>query len=207
MGGQTMAFADLRAAATRDYKVVFPVAALLILVILAVLLRSVVAPLYLLAGVWLGFGATLGAAVIAFQGIKGNAGTMFMMPMICYIFVVALGSDYNILLTTRLREEIVEGATPHDAASMAVLHAGPTVAAAGVILAGTFASLMLSGISLMVEMGFAVMIGILLVSFVMASVLVPSVATLLGRRIWWPGHRYQPSDAEVEKKPAEQPLL
>jgi RND superfamily putative drug exporter len=197
VGGQTMAFADLRAAATRDYKVVFPVAAVLILVILVVLLRSVVAPLYLLAGVWLGFGATLGAAVIAFQVIKGNVGTMFMMPMICYIFVVALGSDYNILLTTRLREEIVEGATPHDAASMAVLHAGPTVAAAGVILAGTFASLMLSGISLMVEMGFAVMLGILLVSFVMASVLVPSVATLLGRRIWWPGHRYEPTAEEL----------
>ena len=207
VGGQTMAFADLRAAATRDYRVVFPIAALLILLILAVLLRSIVAPLYLLAGVWLGFGATLGAAVIAFQGIKGDVGTMFMMPMICYVFVVALGSDYNILLTTRLREEIVEGASPHDAAAMAVQHAGPTVAAAGIILAGTFASLMLSGISLLLEMGFAVMLGILLVAFLMASVLVPSVATVLGRRIWWPGHQYDSSGEERDSESVEGPLV
>lgn len=187
LGGQTMAFADIREAANRDYKVIFPVAAVLILLILAVLLRSVVAPFYLLAGVWLGFAATLGATVIAFQGIGGSAGVMFMMPMVCYVFVVAVGSDYNILLTTRLREEILEGATPHDAAAMAVEHAGPTVASAGLILAATFGSMMLSGIDLLYQIGFAVMVGILLVAIVMASALIPSVATLLGRRVWWPG--------------------
>lgn len=189
VGGQTMAFADIRSATNRDYSVVFPVAALAILAILVVLLRSVIAPLYLLAGVWLGFAATLGTSVIAFQGVMGDAGLMFMMPMICYLFVVAVGTDYNILLTTRLREEIVGGASPHSAAAMAVEHAGPTVASAGVILAGTFGSLMLAGISLLAEMGFAVAIGILLVAIVMASVLLPSIATLLGRLVWWPGHR------------------
>ncbi len=112
-----------------------------------------------------------------------------MMPMVCYVFVVAVGSDYNILLTTRLREEIIEGATPHDAAAMAVEHAGPTVASAGLILAATFGSMMLSGISLLFQIGFAVMAGILLVAVVMAAALIPSVATLLGRRVWWPGHQ------------------
>ena len=189
VGGQSMGFADVRAASNRDYRVVYPVAALLILLILAVLLRSLVAPFYLLAGVALGFAATLGASVIAFQWIGGDAGIMFAMPMIVYLFVVAVGTDYNILLTTRLREEIVEGASPHDAAAMAVAHGGPTVASAGVILAGTFASLLTAGVTLLAEMGFAVAVGIMLVAFVMAATLVPSVATLLGHRVWWPGHQ------------------
>ncbi len=189
VGGQSMGFADVRAASNRDYRVVYPVAALLILLILAVLLRSLVAPFYLLAGVALGFAATLGASVIVFQWIGGDAGIMFAMPMIVYLFVVAVGTDYNILLTTRLREEIVEGASPHDAAAMAVAHGGPTVASAGVILAGTFASLLTAGVTLLAEMGFAVAVGIMLVAFVMAATLVPSVATLLGHRVWWPGHQ------------------
>ena len=171
-------------------------------------LRSVVAPLYLLVGVALGFAATLGASVIVFQGILGDPGIVFMMPMIVYLFVVAVGTDYNILLTTRLREEVVEGASAHDAAAMAVAHAGPTVAAAGVILAGTFASLMVTGVKLLSEMGFAVAIGILLVALVMASTLVPSVATLLGRRIWWPGHQVgQPQPAMAGAAAAPQPEL
>ena len=131
-----------------------------------------------------------------------------MMPMIVYLFVVAVGTDYNILLTTRLREEVVEGASAHDAAAMAVAPAGPTVAAAGVILAGTFASLMVTGVKLLSEMGFAVAIGILLVALVMASTLVPSVATLLGRRIWSPGHQVgQPQPAMAGAAAAPQPEL
>jgi RND superfamily putative drug exporter len=199
VGGQSMAFADVRAATNRDLSVVFPVAALLIVLILALLLRSVIAPVYLLVSVSLGFAATLGASVIAFQWIKGDPGIAFMMPMIVYLFVVAVGTDYNILLTTRLREEIVDGASPLDAAAMAVRHAGPTVAAAGVILAGTFGSLMSTGITLLSEMGFAVAIGILLVAFVMASIFVPSVATLLGQWIWWPGHQGDPEEARASE--------
>jgi RND superfamily putative drug exporter len=204
VGGESMGFADLRTASDRDYRVVYPVAALLILLILAVLLRSLVAPFYLLAGVALGFVATLGASVIAFQWVLGDAGIVFAMPMIVYLFVVAVGTDYNILLTSRLREEIVGGASPHDAAAMAVAHAGPTVASAGVILAGTFASLMTAGVTLLAEMGFAVAVGILLVALVMASILVPSIATLLGHRVWWPGHqgvRSLTSSANVSERP------
>jgi putative drug exporter of the RND superfamily len=201
VGGQTMAFAELRQASSHDYKVVFPVAALLILLILFLLLRSIIAPLYLLAGVWLGYAATLGASVIAFQLIGSDPGLMFMMPMICYLFVVAMGTDYNILLTSRLREEIIDGATPHNAAALAVLHGGPTVASAGIIFAGTFCMLMVTGITLLAEMGFAVAVGILLVAIVMAAILMPSIATLLGHKVWWPGHQDDPTRAPKEDLP------
>ena len=189
VGGQTMVTADTRKATNHDYKVVFPVAALLILLILAALLRSAVAPLILLVGVGLGFAATLGASVIAFQGIKGDAGLVSMLPMIVYLFVVAVGTDYNILLTGRLREEISERVPHREAAARAVEHAGPTVASAGIILAGTFGSLMLAGVGLLSETGFAVAAGIILVAIVMAGILIPSLATLLGDRLWWPGRK------------------
>jgi RND superfamily putative drug exporter len=192
-----MVTADVRTATKHDYKVVFPVAALLILLILGALLRSAVAPLTLLVGVGLGFAATLGASVIAFQGIKGDPGLVSMLPMIVYLFVVAVGTDYNILLTSRLREEVSEGVAPREAAARAVEHAGPTVASAGIILAGTFGSLMLAGVDLLSEMGFAVAIGIILVAILMASVLIPSLATLIGERLWWPGHA-QPARTKTD---------
>ncbi len=189
IGGESMSLADVSHATNRDYTIVYPFAAALILMILAVLLRSVIAPLYLLVGVGLGYTATLGASVHVFQGLQGHSGLLFMMPILVYLFVVAVGTDYNILLTTRLREEIVGGASPRRAAALAVEHGGPTVASAGIILAGTFGSLMLTGVSLLSEIGFAVASGIVLVAIVMASIFVPSVATLLGRFIWWPGHQ------------------
>jgi RND superfamily putative drug exporter len=189
IGGESMSLADISHATNRDYTVVYPFAAGLILLILAVLLRSLIAPLYLLLGVGLGYTATLGASVHVFQGLQGHPGLLFMMPILVYLFVVAVGTDYNILLTTRLREEILSGASPRRAAALAVEHGGPTVASAGIILAGTFASLMLTRVSLLAEIGFAVASGIVLVAIVMASVFVPSVATLLGRFIWWPGHQ------------------
>src|SRR5262249_1198149 len=145
VGGTTSVFADFQKAMDRDYAVVFPVAAIVIAIILALLLRSLVAPWYLMASVGLGFGATLGAAVILFQDIKGDDGLVFLLPIYIYLFVVALGTDYNILMIARLREEAREGKDAHDAAAEAVKHAGPTVAAAGLILSGTFASLMLGG--------------------------------------------------------------
>jgi putative drug exporter of the RND superfamily len=172
--------------------VVFPVAAAIIALILAGLLRSVIAPIYLLGAVALGFAATLGAGVAIFQGAAGEAGLLFMLPIMLYLFVVAIGTDYNILMTARLREEISEGHDPRTAADLAVEHAGPTVAAAGVILAGTFASLSLTGIGLLVQMGVTIAIGVLIVSMLMAILFVPSVSALLGRRVWWPGHRGDP---------------
>jgi putative drug exporter of the RND superfamily len=203
VGGTTMTAADTRTATNHDYKTILPVAAILILLILALVLRSAFAPWLLLAGVGGGFAATLGASVLAFQKISGDNGITAMLPMIVYLFVVAVGTDYNILLTKRLREEVVDGgASPRDAAARAVEHAGPTAAAAGLILAGTFGSLMLAGVSLLSQTGFAVAAGILIVSIVMATVLIPSLAALIGNRLWWPGHKPANNEATDQTRPA-----
>jgi len=105
-----------------------------------------------------------------------------------YLFVVALGTDYNILMIARLREEAREGRDPRQAAAMALRHTGPTIGAAGLILAGTFASLMLAGNTILSQVGFAVSCGIVLAAFVMAMFFSPSITALLGHRAWWPGH-------------------
>ncbi|GIF52196.1 RND superfamily putative drug exporter [Asanoa ferruginea] len=188
VGGMSSIFADVKSANDRDLRVIFPVAGVLIALILALLLRSLVAPIYLIVAVVLGFFSTLGATVIAFQGIGNGPGLSFTLPIILYLFVVAIGTDYNILMIARLREEARLGNDPRTAADLAVEHAGPSVGAAGLILAGTFASMMLAGIAFLVEMGFSVSIGILIAAFVMAMFLVPSLTALIGRRAWWPGH-------------------
>ncbi|GAA1268774.1 MMPL family transporter [Kitasatospora nipponensis] len=189
VGGITSIYKDINAAMAHDYKLVFPLAALLIMVILALLLRSVVAPWYLMAAVGLGFGATVGATTLVFQNFKGEAGIFFMLPMFIYLFVVAIGTDYNILMIARLREEAQEGRTPREAASMAIRHGGPTVAAAGGILAATFATMCFAGNTLFSEIGFSVAFGIVVSAFVMAMFFTPALTALLGRAAWWPGHQ------------------
>ncbi|MFJ7073674.1 MMPL family transporter [Streptomyces sp. NPDC098781] len=188
VGGMSSIFKDIDTAVNHDYRTVFPVAAVLIMLILGLLLRSVVAPWYLIASVGLGFGATLGATVWIFQEGAGHSGLMFMLPVIMYLFVVAIGTDYNILMIARLREEAREGREPREAAGMALRHAGPTVAAAGFILAATFATMMLAGNALLTEMGFAVSFGIAIAAFVMAMFFTPSLTALIGHAAWWPGH-------------------
>ncbi|MBK3572430.1 MMPL family transporter [Streptomyces sp. MBT65] len=188
VGGMSSIYKDINSAVNHDYRTVFPVAALLIMLILGLLLRSVVAPWYLIASVGLGFGATLGATVWIFQDAQGHPGLMFMLPVIMYLFVVAIGTDYNILMIARLREEAREGRDPREAASMALRHAGPTVAAAGFILAATFATMMLAGNALLTEMGFAVSFGIAVAAFVMAMFFTPSLTALIGHAAWWPGN-------------------
>jgi RND superfamily putative drug exporter len=105
-----------------------------------------------------------------------------------YLFVVALGTDYNILMISRLREEARAGMSPHDAAAHAIRQSGPTIGAAGLILAGTFASLTLAGNSILQQVGFAVSAGIVLAAFVMSMFFSPSLTALIGTRVWWPGH-------------------
>jgi RND superfamily putative drug exporter len=198
VGGSTSVFADFQKAMDRDYAVVFPVAAIVIAIILALLLRSLVAPWYLMASVGLGFGATLGAAVILFQHVKGDAGLIFLLPIYIYLFVVALGTDYNILMIARLREEAREGKDAREAAAQAVTHAGPTVGAAGLILAGTFASLMLGGNSLLTALGFSISFGIFVAAFVMAMFFTPALTALIGHAAWWPGHGDETREPERE---------
>jgi RND superfamily putative drug exporter len=188
VGGETAIFVDIQSAMDHDYAVVFPVAAIVIMLILGLVLQSVVAPLYLMASVGLGFGATLGATVLLFQNSGSNNGLIFLLPVIMYMFVVALGTDYNILMITRLREEVKDGRSPREAAAEAVRHAGPTIAAAGLILAGSFGSLMLAGQSILTQMGFAISAGIAVAAFVMAMFFTPALTALIGRAAWWPGH-------------------
>ena len=188
VGGTTAVYVDINKAVNHDYAVVFPVAAIIITLILGLVLRAVVAPLYLMASVGLGFGATLGATVLLFQNSGGNNGLIFMLPVIMYMFVVALGTDYNILMITRLREEARAGRSPREAAAEAVRHAGPTIGAAGLILAGSFASLMLAGQSTLTQMGFAISAGIAIAAFVMSMFFTPAVTALVGHAAWWPGH-------------------
>lgn len=113
---------------------------MLIAVVLGLLLRSLVAPWYLLGAVGLTFAANLGATVLIYQRLLGNNGLLFELPVNVYMFVVGLGTDYNVLMVSRLREEVRQGNTPRDATALAISRA----ASAGIILAGTFASLLLA---------------------------------------------------------------
>jgi RND superfamily putative drug exporter len=203
VGGTTAIYADINSANNRDLKVILPVAALLIAIILALLLRSVVAPVYLVVAVLLNFAATLGAAIYLFQGAAGHPGVTFQLPIVLYLFVLAIGTDYNILMIARLREEARAGHGPRAAAALAVQHAGPSVGAAGLILAGTFGVLALAPVSFLQQIGFSVATGILLAAFVMSMFLVPSLTALLGHAAWWPGH----GDAgRAATAPAEPPV-
>nr|WP_238355647.1 MMPL family transporter [Kribbella sandramycini] len=186
LGGVTSAYTDIRDANDRDLKVIFPVAGGLIAIILALLLRSLVAPVILMLAVVLSFFSSIGATVFVFQGAVGHPGVSFSLPIMLYLFVVAIGTDYNILMIARLREEAEVGTDPRTAADLAIEHGGPSVAAAGLILAGTFSSLMLAGMALLTEMGFSVAAGIVISAFVMSIFLVPSVTALLGKWAWWP---------------------
>ncbi|MEV0399762.1 MMPL family transporter [Actinoallomurus sp. NPDC050550] len=201
VGGTTAAFADINEINNRDLSVILPVAVLLIGLILALLLRALVAPVYLVIAVLLGFAATLGATVGLFQGVEGKSGLMFQLPIILYLFVLAIGTDYNILMIARLREEAREGHDPRRAAALGIQHAGPTVAAAGVILAGTFGVLTLSPDSMSAEIGFGVAIGILLSAFVMSAFFVPSITALMGHKAWWPGR------GDAVRRPEEPPTV
>jgi RND superfamily putative drug exporter len=189
VGGATAVIVDMRAVTNRDLRVIFPIAAAFIFIILAVLLRSLVAPVFLLLCVGLGYIATLGASSLIFLKFGNAPGLIFFIPLFMYIFVVAIGTDYNILTITRLREEVRGGMSPRRAADMTVEHSSATVASAGLILAATFASLMLAGISFLTQMGTAIALGVALAAFVIAPFLIPSLSALLGYAIWWPGHK------------------
>ena len=189
VGGGTSVFADVRTVTNRDLKVMFPIAAAFIFVILGILLRSLVAPIFLLICVGVGYAATLGLTTLIFTKIGSAAGLVFFIPLFMYIFVVAVGTDYNILTITRLREEITDGKDPRKAADLTVEHSSATVASAGLILAATFGSLLLAGISFLSQMGSAISIGVSLAAFIIAPFLIPSISAILGYAIWWPGHK------------------
>jgi RND superfamily putative drug exporter len=184
VGGPTMAQSDFQTALARDMRVIFPVAGLLIGLILVLMLRALVAPVLLMVSVALGFAATLGAAVIAFQGIGSHSGLEGTLPMIVYLFVASIGTDYNILMIARIKEETAAGRSPREAVRTAICHTGPSVAAAAVVLATSFAILMAS--PYVSQVGFAVAAGVLISMWLSSWLYVPALSALLGRRMWWP---------------------
>ncbi len=187
VGGNAAVFADVGDSIDHDLRLIFPVAAALIALILVVLLRSVVAPLYLLAAVALEFAATLGLVTLVFQHGAGRPGIVFTMPLVLFLFVVALGTDYNILMSARLREELRAGRSPRDAVAHAVRHAAPAIGAAGLILAASFGTLAIDPATATRQMGFAMALGILIAAFVVSTLLVPALTALAGRAAFWPG--------------------
>ncbi|MCX4851661.1 MMPL family transporter [Streptomyces sp. NBC_00893] len=184
VGGTAAISADISTAVDHDLKIVFPVAAALIALILLLLLRSLLAPVILMLSVGLGFAATLGAATLLFQHVLGKPGVNFSLPLVLFLFVVALGTDYNILISDRIREEMQRPGPARAAVARALRHTTPAIATAGLVLAGSFASLATTPGN--EQIAFAMTLGILLSALVLSLVLVPALAALLGRSIWWP---------------------
>jgi RND superfamily putative drug exporter len=207
LGGPASVYADVSTSIDSDLRLIFPIAAILILLILIAMLRSVVTPLCLLAAVGLEFAATLGAAVIVFQRAAGQPGVAFTLPLVLFLFVVAIGTDYNMLISDRLREEFAAGAAPRQAVAAAIRHAAPPIAAAGLVLATSFGTLMTYDDHSTQEMGFGMALGIVFASFVVSTLLVPALTALAGRRAWWPSHiAREPNRRPQEPQPTLQPI-
>jgi putative drug exporter of the RND superfamily len=210
VGGTTSQLVDVRSALRHDIKHVFPLALVIVAIILALLLRALLAPLYLLVGVVLTYVATLGVITLVFIKGLGYVGLDFTIPIIIYLFVMAIGTDYNILISSRLKEGFEQGMTPRESSRAAVVYGSPAVASASLILAGTFASLLLTGIELLQEIGLAVALGVLLAANVLATRIVPTLAALRPFHFWWP-HRFHQQTAVDRSElapvePASQPL-
>lgn len=186
VAGPSAYFADIEDLAGQDLRTVGALVIGAILVILALLLRSVVAPLYLLASVLLSLLATMGICVGVFQGLLGQPGLAFWLPPFLFVILVALGADYNIFIAGRIREEIDAGRTVADAATESLVLTGATITSAGFILAGTFGALLITPIPAVRQIGFGVGVGILLDTFIVRTLLVPAAVMLLGRAAFWP---------------------
>ncbi len=186
VGGNTAITLDGERTARHDRNLIIPVVLLVVLIILSLLLRSIVAPLMLIATVVLSFAAALGASSLLFTHVLGFAGADASFPLYVFVFLVALGIDYNIFLMTRVREESARGGTRRGAL-VGLAATGGVITSAGAVLAGTFAMLGTLPMVMFAEIGFAVAIGVLLDTIVVRSVLVTALTLDIGRWIWWPG--------------------
>jgi putative drug exporter of the RND superfamily len=186
VGGTTATNLDSKRIATHDRNIVIPVVLVVVLLILALLLRAVVAPVILIATVVLSFAAALGASALLFTHVLGFAGADASLPLYVFVFLVALGIDYNIFLMTRIREESVRVGTRRGTVAGLAMTGG-VISSAGAVLAGTFAMLGTLPLVMFAEIGFAVAIGVLLDTIVVRSVLVTALTLDIGRRMWWPG--------------------
>ncbi len=186
VGGFTAIDLDIQNASGRDNKVIIPLVLLVILLVLALLLRSIVAPLLLVATVVLSFLATLGACALVFNYVFDFPGADTAFPLFAFVFLVALGIDYNIFLMTRVREEALTYGT-RTGMLRGLTVTGGVITSAGIVLAATFAALGVLPLVFLAELGFAVSFGVLLDTFVVRSLLVPALTLKLGDRVWWPG--------------------
>ncbi|WP_405874908.1 MMPL family transporter [Streptomyces sp. NBC_00005] len=195
VGGGTAALLDMDAATTHDNLVIIPAVLVVVLLILCALLRALIAPLLLIGTVVLSFAAALGASAFAFRHIFDYAGEATDFPLFVFVFLVALGIDYNIFLTTRIREEAGrQGTRPGVVTGLAAT--GAVITSAGLVLAGTFAALGTLPMVAFAEIGFAVALGVLLDTFVVRSVLVTSLFLDVGPNVWWP-HRLAREDGNA----------
>jgi RND superfamily putative drug exporter len=193
VGGASAINRDIQHASARDDKVVIPLVLAVVLVVLMVLLRAVLSPLLLIGTVLLSFGAALGISSLLFRYAFGFAGADASFPLYVFVFLVALGIDYNIFLMTRVREETHTRGTR--AGSLVALGAtGGVITSAGLVLAATFSVLSTLPLVAFVEVGVAVALGVVLDTMVVRSVLVTSLNLDLGSRIWWPSRLDRTAD-------------
>jgi RND superfamily putative drug exporter len=188
VAGQAAGAADVSAVAGRDILTISPVVLVVLAALLAAVLRSLVAPLYLVASVALSYAASLGLAVLLFVVVGHGLGVNFTLPFLMFVFVLALGEDYNILVMTRIREEN-ERLPLRPAVAAALGTTGTTVTSAGLVLAGTFGVLALVASGQVRQIATGLSLGVLLDTFVVRTLVVPSTVVLLGRWNWWPSRR------------------
>jgi putative drug exporter of the RND superfamily len=198
VGGSTAINLDAQRAAERDSWIIMPLVLFAVLVILAVLLRALVAPVILVATVVLSFAAALGVSALVFKHVFGFAGADTAYPLFVFVFLVALGIDYNIFLMTRVHEEAQRYGTRRGAL-IGLAATGGVITSAGLVLAGTFAVLTTLPVVVFVQIGFAVAFGVLLDTLVVRSVLVTALNLDVGRRMWWPSALGRRPDVDVDE--------
>jgi putative drug exporter of the RND superfamily len=204
VGGYTAISLDVKRASAHDRNLIIPLILLVVLIILGLLLRALVAPLILTATVVLSFAAALGVSAFFFDHVFGFGGGDTTLPLFVFIFLVALGVDYNIFLMTRVREEAIK----HDARHGAIIGlaaTGGVITSAGFVLAGTFAVLATIPSTVLTEIGFAVAFGILLDTIVVRLLLVTALNLDVGRHMWWPSslsRKPDPAPAELGRERA-----
>ena len=190
VGGATAVEFDVREAAACDSTLIPPIVLVVVFLILVLLLRAVIAPLLLIGTVILSFVAALGVGYLVFDVIFDFPGSDPSLPLFAFIFLVALGVDYNIFLVARAREETLKhGTTEGMLRALAVT--GGVITSAGIVLAGTFSVLAVLPLVFLTEIGFVVAFGVLLDTFLVRSVLVPALILQIGPKVWWPSSSSQ----------------
>jgi RND superfamily putative drug exporter len=185
VGGQTAVAYDLHTSSTRDNKVIIPIALVVVFVILSVLLRSLLGPLLLVLSTVLSFAAALGFGVLLFNHVLDYPGEDPSLPLLCFVFLVALGIDYNIFLMARVREETVRRGT-REGMLRGLAVTGTVITSAGIVLAGTFGALAVLPLITLTEIGIVIAFGVVLDTFIVRSILVSALVFDLGGRVWWP---------------------